>query len=210
MPTIGLLVKTPDGVVVGQAVIGETGRITATLDNDYFIALREALLKGFADDICIAPNLIPAERAVMNGVPLRAYKTLEEIPPVPPAAGWGENDPKKEKAAMDDKIKPTGEAVENYMDRAKALVHRYVVDHLNKSDPTVDFDVYVVWFSKTLQNWKALVSTTLPDKMYYEVTYDGDLGQAYLDAYVKIDNVCIKDQLDPSKQLNVAGDDRIS
>lgn len=49
-------------------------------------------------------------------------------------------------------------------------------------------DVYIVWFCKTLQNWKALVSTTLPDGMYYEVTYNGDKKEIYLDAYKKFEN----------------------
>ena len=55
-------------------------------------------------------------------------------------------------------------------------------------------DIYVVWFCKTLQNWKALVSTTLPDGMYYEVTYNGDKKEIYLDAYKKFENKCIKVQ----------------
>ena len=55
-------------------------------------------------------------------------------------------------------------------------------------------DVYVVWFAKTLQNWKALLSTNVSDGMYYEVTYNGDKKEAYLDAYKKWENVCIKDQ----------------
>jgi hypothetical protein len=54
-------------------------------------------------------------------------------------------------------------------------------------------DTYVVWFSKVLQNWKALVSTTVPDGMYYEVTHNGDKGETYLDAYKKFDNVRIPD-----------------
>lgn len=49
-------------------------------------------------------------------------------------------------------------------------------------------DVYVVWFCKTLQNWKALCSTDIHDGMYYEVTYDGDKDAAYVDAYKKWDN----------------------
>ena len=53
---------------------------------------------------------------------------------------------------------------------------------------TPEFSVYVVWFSKTLQNWKALISTTLPDGAYYEVTYDGDKDLAYVDSYKKFDN----------------------
>ena len=54
-------------------------------------------------------------------------------------------------------------------------------------------NVFIVWFCKTLQNWKALVSTTLPDGMYYEVTYNGDKKEAYLDAYKKFENRCIKE-----------------
>ena len=55
-------------------------------------------------------------------------------------------------------------------------------------------DIYVVWFCKTLQNWKALISTTLPDGMYYEVTYNGDKKEIYLDAYKKFENKHIKVQ----------------
>lgn len=53
-------------------------------------------------------------------------------------------------------------------------------------------DTYVVWHCKTLQNWKTLVSTTLPDGMYYEVTCNGDKNEVYLDAYKKFENRCIK------------------
>jgi hypothetical protein len=77
---------------------------------------------------------------------------------------------------------------------ARDLVFKYVKAHLEKTDAHVTFgldEVYVVWFSKTLANWKALVSTTLPDGMYYEVTYNGHTGEAYLDAYKKFDNVAI-------------------
>lgn len=52
-----------------------------------------------------------------------------------------------------------------------------------------DVNVYVVWFAYTLGNWKALCSTDVPDGRYYEVTYDRDKGVAYLDTYVKIDNL---------------------
>ena len=32
----------------------------------------------------------------------------------------------------------------------------------------------------------------LPDGMYYEVTYNGVKNEAYLDAYKKQENVCVK------------------
>lgn len=71
------------------------------------------------------------------------------------------------------------------------LVKQYVVEHLDKSDATPEFEVYTVWKCKTLQNWKYLLSTTLPDGMYYEMTFNGDKGEWYLDAYKKFDNKVI-------------------
>ena len=73
------------------------------------------------------------------------------------------------------------------------LVRDYVIEHLDKSDEIPQFEVFTVWKSKILQNWKYLVSTTLPDGMYYELTYDGDKKRWYLDAYKKFDNKCIED-----------------
>lgn len=52
-------------------------------------------------------------------------------------------------------------------------------------------EVYVVWFCKTLQNFKALLSTPVADGMYYELTYNGDKKQLYFDAYKKYENKCI-------------------
>lgn len=80
--------------------------------------------------------------------------------------------------------------------KARTIVFDYVKAHLEKTDTHVTFgrdEVYVVWFSKTLQHWKALLSTSLPDGMYYEVTYNGDAGEAYVDAYKKFDNVKVVD-----------------
>jgi hypothetical protein len=73
------------------------------------------------------------------------------------------------------------------------MVENYVFEHLDKSDPNTDFNVFIVWKAKVLQNWKYLISTTLPDGMYYELTYNGDKKEWYLDAYKKFENVCISD-----------------
>lgn len=89
---------------------------------------------------------------------------------------------------------------EAMMNRAKQLVVDYFNVHVDVTDGkklTIE-DVFIVWFSKTLQNktlqnWKALVSTTVSDGMYYEITHDGDKGETYLDAYKKWDNQCIVD-----------------
>lgn len=72
-----------------------------------------------------------------------------------------------------------------------------VLDYFNRRVDTTDNfnltldDVYVVWFCKILQNWKALVSTTVSDGMYYEVTYNGDTNEIYVDVYKKWENYTI-------------------
>jgi hypothetical protein len=82
-----------------------------------------------------------------------------------------------------------------FIEIAREVVYRYALTHLEKTDErhktfAID-EVYVVWFAKTLQNWKALISTTLPDGMYYEVTFNGDADLIYLDAYKKFENTKI-------------------
>lgn len=72
------------------------------------------------------------------------------------------------------------------------LVRKYTKEHLDKSDPEVEFDVFVVWQCYILGNAKWLLSTTLPDGMYYEVTYNKSKDEFYLDAYKKFENKCIK------------------
>lgn len=80
--------------------------------------------------------------------------------------------------------------------KAIAIVRDYAIEHLDKTDFTdfVDFDVYIVWKCKALQNWKYLLSTTLYDGMYYELTYNGDKREWYLDAYKKFENRVIRDK----------------
>lgn len=82
----------------------------------------------------------------------------------------------------------------NYQEKAKQIVIDYYNEHVEKKDnkKLTESEVFIVWFSKTLQNWKALISTTISDGMYYEVTYNGDKKETYLDAYKKWENVCVK------------------
>lgn len=82
----------------------------------------------------------------------------------------------------------------NYQKKAKQIVIDYYNDRVEKTDnkKLTESEVFVVWFSKTLQNWKALISTTISDGMYYEVTHNGDKKETYLDAYKKWENVCVK------------------
>lgn len=83
---------------------------------------------------------------------------------------------------------------QKFIKAAIKLVVDYFNEHIDKTHRQVIAadDVYVVWSCKTLGNNKALLSTTVPDGMYYEVTFNGDKHEIYFDAYKKLENKCVK------------------
>lgn len=87
---------------------------------------------------------------------------------------------------------------QDFINTCKQKVVEYTNNHIDKTDNTSidDSNVYTVWECKTLQNNKALLSTTLTDGMYYEATYNGDKKQLYLDAYKKFENVAYDLEID--------------
>ena len=78
---------------------------------------------------------------------------------------------------------------EKFIGLCKENVVKYFNEHSDKTDNVLitQEDVYVVWYCKTLQNHKALLSTNISD----ELTYNGDKNELYLDAYKKWQNVKI-------------------
>ena len=83
----------------------------------------------------------------------------------------------------------------DFVEKAKQAVVDYFnsqADSTDKNGSITADDVYVVWLVKALQNNKALLSTTVPDGMYYEFTWNGDKNEGYLDAYKKWKNVLVK------------------
>ena len=52
-------------------------------------------------------------------------------------------------------------------------------------------DFFVVWATKTLKNWKVILGTNIFEGMLYEVTYNGDRVEAYVDIYQKYKNVTV-------------------
>lgn len=84
---------------------------------------------------------------------------------------------------------------DKFLDFCKETVANYFNNNVDVTDNkkiTKD-DVYIVWSCKTLQNNKALASTNVSDGMYYEITYNGDKDEAYIDAYKKWENFKIED-----------------
>lgn len=80
---------------------------------------------------------------------------------------------------------------QEFIDKCKLLVAEYTNKHLDVTDnkAITQGDIYVVWSAKILQNNKALLSTTLSDGMYYEITFNGAKKEIYFDAYKKFENI---------------------
>ena len=80
------------------------------------------------------------------------------------------------------------------IETAKKLVMDYFNQHKDKTDyyELTKDDVFIVWFCKTLQNWKALISTDVINGLYWEVTHNGDKNETYVDMYTKTNNICVK------------------
>lgn len=85
-------------------------------------------------------------------------------------------------------IEPTDP--DKYTKAAQALVCSDYNEHhrWDSEVPSTPTDFYVTWFSKVLGNWKAMVSTDLESGLYWEVTYNGEKEEAYIDEYRKHHN----------------------
>lgn len=104
---------------------------------------------------------------------------------------------------MDKKVPTTHHTAEHLQATALAMVAAYYNTFLIHDTTLGELktnEIFVVWFCKTLQNWKALVATHRPDSLYFEVTRDGDQKRTYIDQYVKIDNFTIYDE-EPAVEL---------
>lgn len=77
------------------------------------------------------------------------------------------------------------------VNKAIEIVREYIDEHFHGEHP--EPQLFVCWQSAVLQNYKCLIATTIPWRMYFEVTYDGDRGCWYFDAYQKVENREIAD-----------------
>lgn len=78
----------------------------------------------------------------------------------------------------------------NYTKLAKTIVHDYILKMLK---PQNDFEILTVWSCKTIQNYKwILISDIEWDNRIYEVTYNGDKKEFYLDGYDRFEHKVIK------------------
>lgn len=84
---------------------------------------------------------------------------------------------------------------DEFIKKCKEIVVDYFnsqADSTDKNGKITTDNVFVVWSVKALQNNKALLSTTVSDGMYYEITHNGDKKEIYVDAYKKWKNFGVK------------------
>lgn len=82
---------------------------------------------------------------------------------------------------------------ESKAEEPKDIAIKLVRQQLEDESKTAE-SVYVVWFAFVLGHWKALVSTSLPDGRYYEVTHNSNKDETYVDTYEKIRNEVHSDE----------------
>lgn len=76
-------------------------------------------------------------------------------------------------------------------ERAKEIVREYYWEE-HGLDVPID-EIFIVWFCETLKNWKCMASTPQHDIRYFEITFNGERNQIYLDCYVKEANRMIQE-----------------
>jgi hypothetical protein len=78
-----------------------------------------------------------------------------------------------------------------FVDRAKGIIRKLASD---KYDEWYDYtDIAVVWQCKVLKNIKAIMIDNGKNERMYEVTYNGEKDELYIDVYEKAENICVSE-----------------
>lgn len=78
-----------------------------------------------------------------------------------------------------------------FLDLCIKKVTEHITKRLKLVGDTSDVNVFVVWSCKTLQNNKALLGVE-GTGLYYELTYNGDKKELYVDVYLKDNQLVFK------------------
>jgi hypothetical protein len=100
--------------------------------------------------------------------------------------------PKRVRKTVSDAYDP-----DKFLMAAKRTVVENYNEHRNsKTLPELTIDmVHVVWFSKTLGNWKAVVASSVARGLLWEIAFNGGSNEVYLDVYKKLNNVKIPQEM---------------
>jgi hypothetical protein len=73
------------------------------------------------------------------------------------------------------------------LDVFKKIVLDYYHENVEGGKTVTEDNVFVVWSCKTLQNYKAIIAVAFADERLFEITYNGDKCETYVDVYEKKD-----------------------
>jgi hypothetical protein len=200
---------TCEGEVVGTAKVYLDGTIQATIFEDTPTnVVVDSIRRGMIWGLSVGTNIEgKAEAAIIPTNPLLKPKyvnvveklTVKEDGPTEDLSDIPFTKAIRGGAKMDEYISEhdpvidlnSPEEVVTPMAKAMAMVVTYVNE--TSLSPITTGEVRLVWFCKTLENWKALVITTLNDQTYYEVTHSGANKNTCIDVYKKVDQMMVGD-----------------
>lgn len=82
---------------------------------------------------------------------------------------------------------------DTFLNIATKLVWDYYKEKYENDDSFSfdNFNTFIVWACKTLQNNKAIIATNV-DNCLFEATNNGDAKEVYIDVYDKLDNILVR------------------
>lgn len=82
---------------------------------------------------------------------------------------------------------------DTFLNIATELIWDYYKEKYENDDSFSfdNFNTFIVWSCKTLQNNKAIIATSV-DKRLFEVTNNGNAKEVYIDVYDKVDNILVR------------------
>jgi Family of unknown function (DUF6275) len=88
---------------------------------------------------------------------------------------------------------------DRYLSMAKKLVaDNYNASHNSSRTPSLSLDdVYIIWFTKLLASWKAVVASTAVRGLVWIVSYNGPRNEAYVEVYKRVNNVTVRTEKMP-------------
>lgn len=75
----------------------------------------------------------------------------------------------------------------------EVICKNILIDHLKRlydEDLTIK-DLHLVWYAKELQNHKCVIVDLNDNQRYYELTFNGNKDEIYLDIYNKEHNITV-------------------
>lgn len=118
--------------------------------------------------------------------------------------------PRPKRPAVKAQTTPSSDTPKLNSDEFLVKAQHIVVDRFNSHRNPVKVpelllsEINVVWFSKVLNGWKCVFSSTVAKGLLWEVTYASFRNEIYLDVYSKINNIKVVLEEEKDKEKDKA------